>query len=110
MFIALGVAAIEVDRARQFVEGAIILAEMNRHIAEQGVSARTEVIERNRFLRELLVALPSFDGVFRPPHIGCEHIDVAQPDISGGVVRIERDRTLVEGARLGIAGTRQARQ
>src|SRR5207302_11113069 len=32
--IAFGVAAVEVDRALQFLEGPIVVAEMHRHVAE----------------------------------------------------------------------------
>jgi hypothetical protein len=42
--IAFGVAAVEVYRALQFLEGPVIVAEMHRHNAEQGVSARIEII------------------------------------------------------------------
>src|SRR5207245_4337577 len=102
MAIAFGVAAVEVYRALQFLEGPIIVAEMHRHIAEQGVSARTEIIQCNRFLRELLCALASFTGVLRPAVVRCAHIDLSQSDISGRVVRIDRDRALEQGARLRI--------
>ena len=88
MVVALSVAAVEVDRAPQFFERPIMVAEVHRHIAEQGVSARTEIIQRNRLLRELLGALPSINRVFRPPHIRCQQIDQSEPDIGRRVVRI----------------------
>ena len=110
MAVALGVAAVEVDRPPQFFERPVIVAEMHRHGAEQRVSVRTQIIQRNRLLRELLRALPGFDGVFRPPRIRCKQIDLSQSDVRRRIVRIERDRALEQGARLRVAGTRHARQ
>jgi len=42
--IAFGVAAVEVDRALQFRQSPIVVAELHPYVAEQGVSARAEII------------------------------------------------------------------
>ena len=71
-----------------------IKKRLHRDIAEQSMRARTEIIQRNRSLRKLFSAVASLTRVFRPAQIRCAQIDLSQSDISGRVVRIERDRAL----------------
>ncbi len=108
--IALGVAAVEFDRAFQLVERPVIISEMHRHVAEQGVSAglrsSSSIAFRARFSARSRASL----GSCVQPLDHRVRSTVSQSDISGRVVRIERDRALEQVARLRIGGPREARQ
>jgi len=98
----LRITAVEIDGALHFVECAIIFAEIERRVAEQGVCRGIEFVQRDRPAREALCPLQSLAGVCRPAVANGANVHSSQPDIGRRVLRIELDRALEQPARLGV--------
>ena len=88
------VARIDFDRALEFVDRLLVLAELQVDHTQQGVGSATGSVETDGGGRKILNPLQCLDRLIRPADEKGPEIGVGEPHVRSGVTGIDVDRVL----------------